>query len=106
RAMRAGSVIVDLAASTGGNCACTVPGGEADVDGVLILGPLHPASAMPASASDLYAANVRALVGLLAPAGALTPDWEDEILQGSVVARDGAVTSTRVAERLAGEGAS
>lgn len=106
RAMRAGSVIVDLAASTGGNCACTVPGGEAAVDGVLVLGPLHPASAMPASASDLYAANVRALVGLLAPAGALAPDWEDEILQGSVVARDGAVTSARVAERLAGAGAS
>ncbi len=106
RAMKPGSVIVDLAASTGGNCSCTVPGAEADVDGVFVLGPLNPASAMPATASDLYAANVRALVRLLAPEGAFAPDWEDEILQGSVVAKDGAVASARVAERLAGEGAS
>ena len=83
-----------------------MPGEEADVDGVLVLGPLHPASAMPATASDLYAANVRALVRLLAPEGVFAPDWEDEILQGSAVARGGAVASARVAERLGGEGAS
>ncbi len=106
RAMRPGSVIVDLAASTGGNCACTAPGGDVEVDGVLVLGPLHPASAMPATASDLYAANVRSLVGLLAPEGGLAPDWGDEILLGSVVAKDGAVASSRVAERLGGAGAS
>lgn len=106
RGMRPGAVIVDLAASTGGNCACTRPGEDVDVDGVLVLGPLHPASAMPATASDLYAANVRTLVGLLAPDGALAPDWDDEILQGSVVARDGAVAAARVLERLGGKGAS
>ena len=102
RLMRPGSIIVDLAASTGGNCALTQPDREVDVDGVLILGPTNPASGIPASASDLYAANVRALVRLLAPEGSLAPDWDDEILAGALVARAGAIRSERVRERLAG----
>jgi hypothetical protein len=57
---RAWAVIVDLAASTGGNCACTRADEEVLVEGVLVLGPSNPAAAIPGSASDLYAANVRA----------------------------------------------
>lgn len=102
RQMRPGSIVVDLAASTGGNCALTQPDREVDADGVLILGPTNPASSIPASASDLYAANVRALVRLLAPEGVLAPDWEDEILAGALVARGGEIRSERVRERLAG----
>jgi NAD(P) transhydrogenase subunit alpha len=104
RAMRPGSVIVDLAASTGGNCACTRVGEDVDVDGVLVLGPANPAAAMPGTASDLLAANVRALVRLLAPDGELAPDWEDEIVAGALVARGGEVASERVRERLGGGG--
>jgi len=106
RRMRPGSVIVDLAASTGGNCACTRPGEGVDVDGVLVLGPRNPAAAMPATASDLYAANVRAFARLVAPEGRFDPDWDDEIVQGALVARGGEVVAERVRERLGGGGSS
>ena len=95
---RAGSVIVDLAASTGGNCACTRVGEEVDVDGVLVLGPANPASAMPGTASDLLAANAKAFLQLIAREGRIAPDWDDEIVQGAAVTRDGRI----VAERLGG----
>ncbi len=100
RGMQPGSVIIDLAASTGGNCACTTPDAEVDVDGVIVLGPTNPAAAMPATASDLFAANVRALVRLLAPEAALAPDWDDEIVAGALVARGGAVVDDRVLARM------
>jgi NAD(P) transhydrogenase subunit alpha len=85
--MRPGSVIVDLAAETGGNCELTRPGETADVDGVAILGPLNLASTMPTHASQLYARNVSALLGHLAPEGDLRLDWEDEITAGTCVTR-------------------
>ncbi len=100
RGMKPGSVIVDLAASTGGNCACTQPDVEVDVDGVIILGPTNPAAAIPATASDLYAANVRALVRLLAPDATLAPDWDDEIVAGALITRAGEVVAERVLARL------
>ena len=103
--MRRGAVIVDLAASTGGNCACTRADEEVVVEGVLILGPSNPAAAMPGSASDLYAANVRAFLQLICPEGALAPDWDDEIVAGALVARDGHITAERVLQRLADQGA-
>ena len=104
RSMRRGSVIVDLAASTGGNCACTVAGEEVDIDGVLVLGPSNPAAAIPGTASDLYATNVRAFVRLIAPGAELAPDWDDEIVAGALIARGGAVVAGRVNERLADTG--
>lgn len=100
RSMRRGSVIVDLAASTGGNCACTIVGEEVEIDGVLVLGPINPAAAIPATASDLYAANVRAFVRLIAPQAELAPDWDDEIVAGALITRGGAIVATRVVERL------
>ncbi len=85
--MRPGSVIVDLAAETGGNCELTRPGETAEVAGVAILGPLNLASTMPTHASQLYARNVSALLSHLAPAGELTLDWDDEITAGTCVTR-------------------
>jgi NAD(P) transhydrogenase subunit alpha len=85
--MRAGSVIVDLAAETGGNCELTQPGETVMHDGVAILGPINLASTMPAHASQLYARNVSALLGHLAPGGELTLDWSDEITAGTCVTR-------------------
>lgn len=102
--MRRGSVIVDLAASTGGNCACTRVDEEVERAGVLILGPSNPAAAMPGSASDLYAANVRAFLQLICPEGVLAPDWDDEVVSGALVARDGSITSERVRAQLARAG--
>ena len=69
--MRPGSVIVDLAAETGGNCELTRPGEVIDVDGVTIVGTLNLPSAMPGHASQLYSRNVSALLEHLAPAGEL-----------------------------------
>jgi NAD(P) transhydrogenase subunit alpha len=84
-AMRPGSVIVDLAAETGGNCELTAPGEEVVRDGVRIVGLTNLPATMPNHASQLYARNVTALLQHLAPAGALALDWKDEITAGTCV---------------------
>jgi NAD(P) transhydrogenase subunit alpha len=86
-AMRPGSVIVDLAAETGGNCELTKPGEEVVESGVTIVGLTNLASTMPYHASQLYARNVSALLTHLAPAGELALDWDDEITAGACVTR-------------------
>jgi NAD(P) transhydrogenase subunit alpha len=86
-AMRPGSVIVDLAAETGGNCELTEPGQEVVREGVLIVGRLNLPSEMPYHASQLYARNVQALVNHLAPEGELVLDFADEITAGACVTR-------------------
>ena len=84
-AMRPGSVIVDLAAETGGNCELTQPGREVAHLGVTIVGLTNVPSLMPADASRLYARNVSALLEHLAPGGTLALDFEDEITAGACV---------------------
>ena len=88
-AMRSGSVIVDLAAETGGNCELTRPGEDVEADGVAILGPLNLASTMPYHASQLLSRNVTALLLHLAPEGDLRLDFDDEITAGACVSRPG-----------------
>ncbi|MCC4588201.1 NAD(P) transhydrogenase subunit alpha [Xanthomonas melonis] len=78
--MRAGSVIVDLAAETGGNCAATRPGETYDLDGVAIAGPLNLASQGAVHASEMFARNVYAFAALVIKDGALAFDWDDELL--------------------------
>jgi NAD(P) transhydrogenase subunit alpha len=85
--MRPGSVIVDLAAETGGNCELTVPGEVVEVHGITIVGTLNLPSAMPGHASQLYSRNVSALLEHLAPSGELALDWDDEITAGACVTR-------------------
>jgi H+-translocating NAD(P) transhydrogenase subunit alpha len=86
-AMRPGSVIVDLAAETGGNCELTEPGDEVVREGVTIVGFTNLPSTMPAHASQLYSRNVTALLTHLAPEGELKLDFEDEITAGACVTR-------------------
>jgi NAD(P) transhydrogenase subunit alpha len=86
-AMRPGSVIVDLAAETGGNCELTVPGEVAVREGVTLVGLTNLPSTMPYHASMLYSRNVQALLLHLAPGGTLDLDWSDEITAGSCVTR-------------------
>src|SRR3954452_1602742 len=86
--MRSGSVIVDLAAETGGNCELTRPGDEGVEHGVRIVGLLNLPSTMPLHASQLYSRNVAALLGHLAPGGELNLDWSDEITAGACVTRE------------------
>jgi len=85
--MRPGSVIVDLAAETGGNCELTVPGEVVEHSGVSIVGTTNIASLMAFHASQLYSRNVAALLQHLAPDGELALDWDDEITAGACVTR-------------------
>jgi len=85
--MRPGSVVVDLAAETGGNCESTKPGEIVDVGGVTVVGLLNLPSSMPGHASQLYARNIATLLGHLAPGGELNLDWDDEITAGACVTR-------------------
>src|SRR3954454_21968154 len=92
-AMRPGSVIVDLASETGGNCELTEPGEIVERAGVTLVGLTNLASTMPYHASTLYSRNVQALLLHLAPEGALGLDWSDEITSGACVAGKQEVTT-------------
>jgi NAD(P) transhydrogenase subunit alpha len=85
-AMKPGSVIVDLAAETGGNCELTEPGEIVERAGVTLVGLKDIPSTMPYHASTLYSRNVQALLLHLAPEGELALDWNDEITSGACVA--------------------
>ena len=88
--MRAGSVIVDLAAETGGNCELTRPGETVDCDGVTVAGPLNLASMGALHASEMYARNVFNFLSLMIQAaGAVAIDWDDELLSKTCLAHAG-----------------
>jgi H+-translocating NAD(P) transhydrogenase subunit alpha len=91
RAMRAGSVIVDLAAEAGGNCAVTEPGKTIVADGVTIVGLTNLAATMPVHASQMYSRNVQSFLGLIVEEGTLRLDFEDEIVRETCVAHGGKV---------------
>jgi proton-translocating NAD(P)+ transhydrogenase subunit alpha len=91
--MRPGSIIVDLAAERGGNCEVTKAGDITEHSGVRIAGPVNLAGAVPVNASALYARN---LLTFLTPlidkeSGKLAIDWEDELVQGTLLTKDGKV---------------
>jgi H+-translocating NAD(P) transhydrogenase subunit alpha len=90
RGMRPGSVIVDLAAETGGNCELTRPGEEIVESGVTIVGITNLPSAMATHASQLLSRNMAAIIGLLVADGELALDWNDEIVAGACVTRKAA----------------
>jgi NAD(P) transhydrogenase subunit alpha len=90
-AMRPGSVIVDLAAASGGNCELTKDGEEVVFGGVHVIGASELPSTMPTHASALYARNVSSFVKLLVKDGELSPDMTDEILDKSAVLVRGAI---------------
>jgi NAD(P) transhydrogenase subunit alpha len=90
--MRRGSVIVDLAAEAGGNCAATKPGETIDAGGVTIVGLTNVPATMPVHASQMYSRNVQAFLGLIVKDGALELDFEDEIVRDTCVAHGGKVT--------------
>ncbi|HUZ82168.1 MAG TPA: NAD(P) transhydrogenase subunit alpha, partial [Gaiellaceae bacterium] len=91
-AMRAGSVIVDLAAETGGNCELTRPGEEIVEGGVTIVGTTNMPSTMPTHASQLLSRNVASLLALIVTDGDVSLDWDDEVVAGTCVTRAGAAT--------------
>jgi NAD(P) transhydrogenase subunit alpha len=92
RQMKPGSVIVDLAAETGGNCELTEAGQTVVRHDVKIVGPTNLASSMPDHASQLYAKNVQALLGLMVDEeGALKLDFDDEVIAGACITHDGSI---------------
>lgn len=89
--MRPGSVIVDLAAEQGGNCAATEPGREVTRHGVLVVGPLNLAASIPYHASQMFARNVTSFLLHLLKDGKVRLDLEDELTRGPLVTHRGAV---------------
>ena len=89
--MRPGSVVVDLAAESGGNCELTRPGQTVERGGVTVLGPLNVPSLLPVNASETYARNILDFLGLLLDGGEPAPRWDDEIVAASLLTRDGVV---------------
>jgi len=86
--MKPGSVVVDLAGETGGNCELTEPGQTAVKHGVTIASPLNLPATMPEHASELYSKNVTALLDLIVKDGVVAPDFADEVIAASCVTRN------------------
>ena len=98
--MKPGSVIVDLAAEQGGNCACTDPGKDIVWNGVTIIGPINLPSSMPVHASQLYAKNITSLMQLLIREKTLHFDFADDIIDAACITHKGEIRSYRVQEAL------
>lgn len=98
--MKFGAVIVDMAAETGGNCALTKAGEHIIANDVNIHGPLNLPSRMPTHASDLYSRNLYNFISPFIKEGEMKLDWEDEVLSGTVLCRDGKTVHTTVNQVL------
>jgi NAD(P) transhydrogenase subunit alpha len=98
--MAAGSVIVDLAAEQGGNCALSSAGENVDRHGVTIMSPINIASTVPFHASQLYAKNLSTLLLYLIKDGELRLDGDDPIITGTLITHDGEIVNERIREFL------
>ena len=98
--MGPGSVIIDMAADGGGNCEVTEAGTTVVRNNASVIGLSNPPSGMPTHASFLYARNVANLLELFSNEGSLDPDWEDEIVIGTTILKDGAAANAAAAELL------
>lgn len=96
-AMAPGSVVVDLAAERGGNCAVTQAGETVVHGGVTVLGPANLPATVPYHASQMFAFNVAAFLKHLVLKGELNLRWDDEIIRETAVTRDGEIVNSRVA---------
>ena len=104
KGMRPGSIIVDLAAESGGNVELTKAGSDVDVNGVTIMGRRNVPSTMPLHTSQLYARNVANLLLHLVKDGAINLDFQDEITKGACVTHAGEIVSERAKQLLAAAG--
>jgi len=99
-AMSEGSIVIDMAADGGGNCELTKAGEIVDHHGVRVVGLTNPPAEMGASASFMYANNVLKLLALFGDKGELHPDWNDQVVIGVTVARNGEIAHAPTAEAL------
>lgn len=98
--MKPGSVIVDLAAEQGGNCACTEPGKDVQSHGVTIIGPINLPSSMPVHASQMYAKNLATLVQHLVKDSAINLNFADDIIDAACITHGGEIRNQRVKDAL------
>jgi NAD(P) transhydrogenase subunit alpha len=98
--MKPGSVIVDLAAEQGGNCACTQAGKDILWNGVTIIGPINLPSSMPVHASQLYSKNLTSLLQLLIKDKTLQVDFADDIIDAACITHAGEIRNQRVQDAL------
>lgn len=96
--MKKGAVIVDLAAEGGGNCTLSKPGETVEHHGVVIHAPLNVPSQVPVHASEMYAKNLLNFLSLMIKNGEYQPDFNDEIIAGACVTRDGAIVNAAIAK--------
>jgi NAD(P) transhydrogenase subunit alpha len=100
--MKHGSVIIDLAAYSGGNCELTQPGDAIGHERVMIYGPLNVPAMMPVHASEMYARNLANFLTLIVREGAVAPAWDDEIVAGSVLTHAGEIRHEPTRRRVEG----
>ena len=98
--MKPGSVIVDLAAESGGNCACSEAGKDINYQGVTIISPTNLPGTVPTNTSQMYAKNLLNLVQYLAKDGQLQLNFEDEITSSACVTHGGEIRNERIKEAL------
>jgi NAD(P) transhydrogenase subunit alpha len=89
--MKPGAVIIDLAAEGGGNCEVTQPGEQIEHQGVIVYGPLNVPSQLAVHASEMYAKNLLNFLTPMIQDGEFTPDWEDEVVSGSLLTHAGEI---------------
>ena len=100
--MRPGSIIVDLAVERGGNAELSQPGEVVEHKGVRLMGRLSLPGAVPVNASSLYARNLFAFIEPMIDkkTGELAINWDDELVKGTLIARDGAIVNAAIAGRI------
>ena len=98
--MRRGAVIIDLAGSTGGNCALSKADQTVERNGVVVMAPTNLAATVPVHASQLYSRNVTAFLSLLIKDGELSIDLNDDVVGPSCVTHAGEIVNKRVATML------
>jgi NAD(P) transhydrogenase subunit alpha len=99
--MKPGSIVVDLAVERGGNAELARAGEVVEHNGVRIMGKLNLPGAIPVNASSLYARNLVAFIEPMVDkkTGALAVNWDDELVKGTLIAKDGAIVNAMIAER-------
>ena len=104
KSMKAGSVVIDLAAERGGNCEITEPGRTVVKHGVTLVGELNLPSTVPFHASQMYSNNIVNFLKLMIDDGVLDADVDDDIVQGATVTRNGEIVNEQVSALLDGTG--
>lgn len=100
--MKNGAVVVDMAAEGGGNCAGTVAGETVKIGGATVIGPLNLPAQMPVHASEMFARNLYNFISPFIKEGVLTLDWNDEIVAGACLTKDGELMHAGVKKVLEG----